>query len=79
MNIFPANFEGRKRVRLIRQTEAAECGLAALAMVANWHGHDLDLNNLRQRFGVSSRGINLRQLMQTADAKPTAASSGMAS
>lgn len=68
MNIFPANFESRKRVRLIRQTEAAECGLAALAMVANWHGHDLDLNNLRQRFGVSSRGINLRQLMQTADA-----------
>jgi ATP-binding cassette subfamily B protein RaxB len=68
MNIFPANFTGRKRIKPIRQTEAAECGLAALAMIANWHGHDLDLNNLRQRFGVSSRGITLRQLMQTADA-----------
>ena len=68
MNIFPANFAGRKRIRPIRQTEAAECGLASLVMVANWYGHDVDLNSLRQRFGVSARGISLRQLMQTADA-----------
>jgi ATP-binding cassette subfamily B protein RaxB len=67
MNIFPANFSGRKRIELIRQTEAAECGLASLAMIANWHGHDVDLNMLRQRFGVSARGMSLRQLMQTAD------------
>ncbi|MBB5985011.1 peptidase domain-containing ABC transporter [Sphingobium lignivorans] len=68
MNIFPANFSGRRRIGLIRQTEAAECGLAALAMIANWHGHEIDLNMLRQRFGVSARGMSLRQLMQTADA-----------
>lgn len=68
MNLFPANFGGRRRIRPIRQTEAAECGLASLVMIANWHGHDVDLNSLRQRFGVSSRGISLRQLMQTADA-----------
>ena len=68
MNIFPANFSGRKRIQPVRQTEAAECGLASLAMIANWHGHDIDLNTLRQRFGVSSRGMSLRQLMQTADA-----------
>lgn len=68
MNIFPANFSGRKRIGLIRQTEAAECGLASLAMISNWHGHDVDLNTLRQRFGVSARGMSLRQLMQTADA-----------
>jgi ATP-binding cassette subfamily B protein RaxB len=67
MNIFPANFSGRKRIELVRQTEAAECGLASLAMIANWHGHDVDLNMLRQRFGVSARGMSLRQLMQTAD------------
>ncbi|MCW2405436.1 ATP-binding cassette subfamily B protein RaxB [Sphingobium sp. B1D7B] len=58
---------GRRRIRPILQTEAAECGLASLAMVANWHGHELDLNALRQRFGVSARGMTLRQLMQTAD------------
>lgn len=67
MNIFPANFSGRKRIALVRQTEAAECGLASLAMIANWHGHDVDLNLLRQRFGTSARGMSLRQLMQTAD------------
>ena len=59
---------GRRRVRLIRQSEAAECGLAALGMVANAWGHDVDLGALRRRFGVSSRGIGLRGLMQTADA-----------
>lgn len=63
MHIFP-----RRRVRHVRQAEAAECGLASLAMVANWWGHDVDLNALRRRFGVSSRGISLRTLMQTADA-----------
>ncbi|OJY64397.1 MAG: ABC transporter [Sphingobium sp. 66-54] len=68
MSLLPASLAGRKRIRPIRQTEAAECGLASLAMVANWHGHDVDLNMLRQRFGVSARGIGLRQLMQTADA-----------
>lgn len=58
----------RKRIRHIRQAEASECGLAALTMIANWWGHDLDLGVLRRRFGVSSRGIGLRSLMQTADA-----------
>lgn len=58
----------RKRIRHVRQAEASECGLAALTMIANWWGHDLDLGVLRRRFGVSSRGIGLRSLMQTADA-----------
>ena len=30
---------GAQRTPLILQTEAAECGLAALAMVAGAHGH----------------------------------------
>ena len=58
----------RRRVRPIRQAEAAECGLAALAMVANFWGHDFDLGSLRRRFGVSARGIGLKKLMETADA-----------
>jgi ATP-binding cassette, subfamily B, bacterial CvaB/MchF/RaxB len=57
----------RRRVRHIRQAESSECGLASLAMIANWWGHDLDLGALRSRFGVSSRGIGLRDLMETAD------------
>ena len=57
----------RRRIRHVRQSEAAECGLAALAMIANWWGHDLDLGALRQRFGVSSRGVGLQELMHAAD------------
>ena len=68
----PPRFErglfSRRRIRPIRQAEAAECGLAALAMVANYWGHDFDLGSLRRRFGVSSRGIGLKRLMETADA-----------
>lgn len=58
----------RKRVKPIRQAEVTECGLAALAMIANFWGHDFDLGSLRRRFGVSSRGIGLKTLMETADA-----------
>lgn len=62
------SFFPKKRVKAIRQAEAAECGLAALAMIANYWGHDFDLGSLRRRFGVSSRGIGLKTLMETADA-----------
>jgi len=58
----------RRRIEAIRQAEAAECGLASLAMVANQFGHEIDLASMRRRFGTSSRGMTLRQLMQTADA-----------
>jgi ATP-binding cassette subfamily B protein RaxB len=57
----------RARVRLVRQTEIAECGLACLAMVANYHGLDIDLGTLRRRFTPSLRGAPLRSLMGLAD------------
>lgn len=46
----------RPRVPLVLQTEAAECGLACLAMVAGAHGLDTDLPSLRQRFRLSLKG-----------------------
>src|ERR1043166_2446441 len=60
------NFSGRGRLPLIRQTEAAECGLACLAMIASYHGHRIDLNTLRRRYPVSMKGVTLRGLMQVA-------------
>ncbi|MEG3147154.1 peptidase domain-containing ABC transporter [Sphingomonas sp. RT2P30] len=57
----------RQRVRLVRQTELAECGLASLAMVANYHGLDMDLGTLRRRFQPSLRGAALKSLIATAD------------
>ena len=34
---------GAQRVPMLLQTEAAECGLASLAMVASYHGFETDL------------------------------------
>jgi ATP-binding cassette, subfamily B, bacterial CvaB/MchF/RaxB len=60
-------FLARPRVRLVRQTEVAECGLACLAMVANFHGLDIDLGSLRRRFQPSMRGAPLKSLIAIAD------------
>jgi ATP-binding cassette, subfamily B, bacterial CvaB/MchF/RaxB len=60
------NFSGRGHLPLIRQTEASECGLACLAMIASHHGHRTDLNTLRRRYPVSLKGVTLRGLMQVA-------------
>ena len=52
----------RRHLPLVLQSEAAECGLACLAMVAGWHGQDTDLLSLRHRYGMSSRGATLADL-----------------
>jgi ATP-binding cassette subfamily B protein RaxB len=60
------NFRGRGLLPVIRQTEAAECGLACLAMVSSYHGHRIDLNTLRRRHPVSLNGVTLRAMIQVA-------------
>jgi ATP-binding cassette subfamily B protein RaxB len=57
---------GRARVPLMLQTEAAECGLACLAMVATYHGLSTDLPTLRQRFQLSLKGATMVDLMRLA-------------
>ena len=54
-------------MRPVLQTEATECGLASMVMVAQYHGHKIDLNVMRQRFGLSLKGAGLRDLMNMAD------------
>jgi ATP-binding cassette subfamily B protein RaxB len=56
----------RKRLPLVLQTEAAECGLACLAMVAGFHGHRVDLATLRKRHSVSLKGATLAALIDVA-------------
>ncbi|QNN45351.1 peptidase domain-containing ABC transporter [Thermomonas brevis] len=48
------------------QSEAAECGLASLAMVADAHGLRISLAELRQRFPLSLKGAKLNQLIHVA-------------
>ncbi|MGI9282026.1 MAG: cysteine peptidase family C39 domain-containing protein [Endozoicomonas sp.] len=56
-----------RRLPVVLQSEAAECGLACIAMVAGYYGHKTDLNRLRQRFSVSLRGSTLEQLMNISE------------
>ncbi len=53
---------------IILQTEAAECGLACLAMVAGAHGLETDLPTLRQRFSLSLKGVTLADMVRMAEA-----------
>ena len=59
---------GARRTPIIQQAEAAECGLACLAMVAGFHGLKTDLPALRRKFSLSLKGTTLKVLMQTAEA-----------
>ena len=59
-------FGVRRRLPVFLQTEAAECGLASLGMIANYHGHRVDLAALRRRFTVSLKGATLAYLIQAA-------------
>ena len=54
------------QVPVVLQSEAAECGLACLAMVAGAHGLDTDLPTLRRRFSLSLKGVTLAELVRMA-------------
>jgi ATP-binding cassette subfamily B protein RaxB len=62
----PSKFGGRGYLPIIQQTEAAECGLACLAMISSYYGHRIDLNTLRRRYPVSLKGVTLRGMIQVA-------------
>ena len=50
-------------MKAILQAQAAECGLACLAMVADHHGHRTDLPAFRQRYPLSLKGASLDRLV----------------
>jgi len=60
------NFSFRNKLPVILQTEAAECGLACLAMIANYHGFKTDMTSMRHRFTISAHGATLQQIMAIA-------------
>jgi ATP-binding cassette, subfamily B, bacterial CvaB/MchF/RaxB len=51
-----------RRLPALLQTEAAECGIACLAMIASYHGNAVDVATLRRRFAVSLQGTTLAAL-----------------
>jgi ATP-binding cassette, subfamily B, bacterial CvaB/MchF/RaxB len=55
------------KLPLLLQTEATECGLACLGMVAGFYGYNTDLANLRRRFPTSQKGITLAGVIRIAN------------
>jgi ATP-binding cassette subfamily B protein RaxB len=55
-----------KKLPLQLQTEAAECGLACLSMIATFHGYRTDVATLRQRFSLSLKGTTVDTLVDMA-------------
>lgn len=56
----------RKKVPVILQSEATECGLACLAMILSAHNQPCDVRSLRDVFSTSPRGVTLRRLIEIA-------------
>ena len=56
----------KNNVPVVLQTEAAECGLACVNMVAQYYGDKRDMTHLRQHISVSLRGITLKDIMDIA-------------
>jgi ATP-binding cassette subfamily B protein RaxB len=67
MRMWHDNGQYGGRLPLILQTEAAECGLACIAMIASFHGDGYDLAQLRRRYGMSQRGASLKDMIAIAD------------
>lgn len=60
------NFGFNRRLPVYIQDEIAECGLACLAMIADYYGYETDLRTLRMHFGSSARGATLANVLRAA-------------
>lgn len=56
-----------RHLPMIFQSESAECGLACLAMIGGYHGHNLDMKAMRLRFSSAGKGLNLLDLLAIAE------------
>lgn len=56
----------RGKMKAVMQSEAAECGLACVVMLANYHGRHVDLAVARRQMNVSARGASISSVMQMA-------------
>jgi ATP-binding cassette, subfamily B, bacterial CvaB/MchF/RaxB len=61
------NLKFGRELPMYFQVEAAECGLACIAMVASFHGYRTDLQTLRRKHEVSLKGTTFAHLMQIAN------------
>ncbi|CAI3952281.1 ABC-type bacteriocin/lantibiotic exporters [Commensalibacter communis] len=60
------NFSFRHTTPVILQVEAAECGLACLAMIMGHYKNYIDLTTFRRRESISIKGITLQNIIDVA-------------
>ena len=61
------SFSFSRRLPVVLQTEAAECGLACLVSVLGFYGFHTDLRHLRACFSLSLKGATLADLVRFAN------------
>ncbi|MFT5756931.1 MAG: ATP-binding cassette subfamily B protein RaxB [Alteromonadaceae bacterium] len=59
-------FNNKKKLPVVLQSEAAECGLTCICMISNYYGHKIDLFSLRRKYPISLKGATLKQLVNIA-------------
>lgn len=57
------HFGWRRKLPVMQQTQATECGLTCVGMIANYFGHGIDMVTLRKRFPTSLKGATLADVM----------------
>ena len=55
-----------RRLPIVVQSEASECGIACLAMVAGYFGLQTDLTSMRRRLAPSLKGLTLKHIAEIA-------------
>ncbi|NOI06228.1 peptidase domain-containing ABC transporter [Vibrio anguillarum] len=60
------SFSGLKRVPIVLQSEVSECGLACLAMISSFYGHQINVASLRTHMTLGAQGMNLSQMLDVA-------------
>lgn len=64
MNQAVLQFSRKQKLPMVIQDERSECGHACVAMISCFHGHSLDLYQLRQISPTSGRGVTLLDINQ---------------
>jgi len=54
------------RLRALLQSEASECGIVSLTMLANFYGLPCDVGDLRRAIGGARKGMSLGALIDAA-------------
>lgn len=67
MNTATLEFSRVKKISPLLQSEAAECGLACLAMLLNHFGGQTDISALRRQFSISMKGSTMADILTMAE------------